>query len=271
MFFSLFLIGCSLALADPSVEEAFRKTKTDKLSRHGYHRFYQEAFRPYYNQSISLLEIGVLDGKSLESWGMIFPKANRIVGITYKRTKTNLAPGSKEKVVVYEGDQGDASFLDQVIAAVGAFDIIIDDGSHWPRHQLGTFRHLYPTLNWNGLYVIEDLETNYWDRPGAKIYGYPLDGAGIGKRPTGSVLDIFKDFVDVVNRAYYNRIDNTIMNHDDKTIETITFGSNLVMFRKQPRPTNPYLVPKNRKQTDGRAYRLWKQTHPDNYIDSLVN
>jgi len=32
------------------------------------------------------------------------------------------------------------------------------------------------------MYVIEDIETSYWDQPGASLYGYMMHNAGIGRR-----------------------------------------------------------------------------------------
>ena len=34
----------------------------------------------------------------------------------------------------------------------------------------------------SGMYVIEDIETSYWDQPGASLYGYTMHNAGIGQR-----------------------------------------------------------------------------------------
>ncbi len=42
------------------------------------------------------------------------------------------------------------------------YDIIIDDGSHVPQHQIISLACLLPALNPGGLYIIEDLETSYW-------------------------------------------------------------------------------------------------------------
>jgi len=40
------------------------------------------------------------------------------------------------------------------------FDIIVDDGSHWDRHQLATLKHLWPLVKPGGYYVIEDVVPN---------------------------------------------------------------------------------------------------------------
>jgi len=40
------------------------------------------------------------------------------------------------------------------------FDVIVDDGSHWDRHQLATLKHLWPLVKPGGYYVIEDVVPN---------------------------------------------------------------------------------------------------------------
>ena len=73
----------------------------------------------------------------------------------------------------------------------GQFDIIVDDGSHLPWHQLFTFEIMFETwLKPGGLYVIEDVETSYWDGTNPRIYGYDIINAGLGKK--GSAVEKFK-------------------------------------------------------------------------------
>jgi hypothetical protein len=54
-----------------------------------------------------------------------------------------------------------------------------------------------------GLYVIEDLETNYWKK-GKKVYGYPLSG-GISKTVSAKdrAVEKFKQLIDLLPR-YHN-------------------------------------------------------------------
>ena len=43
------------------------------------------------------------------------------------------------------------------------FDVIIDDGSHIPWHQIFTLETIFDTfLKDGGVYIIEDIETSYW-------------------------------------------------------------------------------------------------------------
>ena len=59
------------------------------------------------------------------------------------------------------GDQSsEADLMRWVNTSGGAFDIIVDDGSHNPQHQLESFRVLFSQgLKGGGIYFIEDIET----------------------------------------------------------------------------------------------------------------
>ena len=81
------------------------------------------------------------------------------------------------------------------------YDIIIDDGSHVPKHMLLTFRHLWPYVRPGGMYVIEDIGFSYVDAP-SKIYGYQLGDGGIGQPPPGNLVEKFKQVADLVSRQW---------------------------------------------------------------------
>ena len=77
-----------------------------------------------------------------------------------------------------DGDQSDPAFLKGVVDKY-SYDIIIDDCSHHPDHQIISLMYLYAAIKPGGLYVIEDIESSYWNRAGAEIYGYPIVDAGL--------------------------------------------------------------------------------------------
>jgi len=77
--------------------------------------------------------------------------------------------------------QSNCEYLDNIARTVGEkpIDLIIEDGSHNPGHQLKTVVKLFPRVARGGLSVIEDMETSFWDVPGAEIYGaHEVNGAG---------------------------------------------------------------------------------------------
>lgn len=123
-----------------------------------YFAAYDFCFRDFKDKEIQLLEIGVSEGGSLAAWQQYFPHA-RIVGIDRDESCKRFEGGN---IRVFIGDQTDVDFLKKVNEAAGGFDIIIDDGGHTMRQQIVSFNTLFPLLNDNGVYVIEDLHTSYW-------------------------------------------------------------------------------------------------------------
>jgi len=58
---------------------------------------------------------------------------------------------------IFIGHQAESEFWERVLRAVPGFDIVIDDGSHLPRHQLAALRSLLPNVRPGGAYVTEDM------------------------------------------------------------------------------------------------------------------
>lgn len=65
------------------------------------------------------------------------------------------------KIHTIELDQSNKSELIKVGKKIGPFDLIIDDGSHFANHQRISFENLFPYLQNNGYYIIEDMYGNY--------------------------------------------------------------------------------------------------------------
>lgn len=105
----------------------------------------------------TLLEIGIQKGGSLHAWKKLFPQA-QITGI-------DIDPACKgaeaEGIRAFIGDQTDSTFLEDVGRFHGPFDVIMDDGGHWPFMQKASFKALWPYLAIGGVFVIEDLETAF--------------------------------------------------------------------------------------------------------------
>lgn len=129
------------------------RSGTDKSRlRHDYLRHYEPSIAHLRNEPITLLEIGVHNGASLDVWESYFPKA-RIVGV-------DISPVTKreerDRVQIVIGSQADADFLHKVGAEFKP-DIIVDDGSHIPEHQIISFNALIGHLNHAGQYICEDV------------------------------------------------------------------------------------------------------------------
>lgn len=125
-------------------------------------------FFPIYDQHLSdlqrrsnlkVLEIGVYNGGSLYMWKNFLPNS-QIVGIDIDPYCEQWADPSNN-VRVYRGDQCDTSLLQRVCELEGPFDLIIDDGGHENNQIITSLEFLFPHLNNNGWYVVEDTFAAY--------------------------------------------------------------------------------------------------------------
>jgi hypothetical protein len=119
----------------------------------------------FYHASFKMMEIGVEKGRSVHLWTRMFPNILHIYGFGKDERYAN--PGKKRdvgpKATIYNGDQSDPATLQYIIEDIGAnkLDVILDDGSHFPWHQIFTFEVLFDKLLApGGTYIIEDTETS---------------------------------------------------------------------------------------------------------------
>jgi demethylmacrocin O-methyltransferase len=167
------------------------KHGTDKWGPHFYTPIYHELFSHMRDKPIRLLEIGVggysftkIGGASLSMWADYFPKG-QILGIDVIEKKLTLDP----RIQVRQGSQDDPVFLARMSEEHGPFDIVIDDGSHVPKHVMASFNMLFPKLADSGLYVIEDVQTCFLPQFGGSV----LDG--------GATMDLAKMILEHVNHV----------------------------------------------------------------------
>lgn len=212
---------------------------SDKTTYHHYHVMYGPALAPFMRLPVRLLEIGVENGKSLKLWERLFPKHEFIAGIGYgtgEAVHDVFKRSLNEKHTLYTGSQSDSAFLDKILEDLDGlkFDIIVDDGSHVPWHQVFTLEYIFDSmLKEGGVYIVEDIETSYWDLPGgASLYGYSIPNAGIGKH--GSFVEKMKNIADVVNRRMLLDGEFSVLhNAVDHLVSHITFSQNCVVIHKK--------------------------------------
>ena len=162
----------------------FTTNKGKKITKwKHYFPIYEKHFTPIRNKPIKILEIGILNGGSLEMWRYYFPEAT-IVGIDINPL---CKEHEQEGINIRIGDQTDEKFLQSLIDEFGTFDLIIDDGSHHVAHVNKTFQFLFPKLADEGIYFIEDTHAAYWDSHGGSI-----------KEPE-SINNVAKGMIDSIN------------------------------------------------------------------------
>jgi cephalosporin hydroxylase len=151
---------------------------------------YDRVLADYRDRPVTMLEVGVAQGGSLEMWRHFFGPSATIYGV-------DINPDCAERFdppnEVRIGSQADPAFLRRVVEEAGPPDIILDDGSHVASHQRATFDALFPLLKVGGLYMIEDLHTAYWPNFGG------------GYRRAGTAIELVKDLIDDQHAWYHGR------------------------------------------------------------------
>jgi SAM-dependent methyltransferase len=209
---------------------------TDKSSEiHNYCDKYSRyiPFNRYDN--LNILEIGVLDGKSLLTWRDYFYRS-KVIGIDIEPTSKQYENLSNQ-IYIEVGSQADDIFLNDVIREHGPFDMILDDGSHMNSHVIFSFEHLFQSVKSGGLYIVEDCATSYWEH---------WEG---GFRKETTMIEYFKRLVDDINFRGVMNLDKSNVHArredwctetvsreqpDCRTdIESITFLNGIIMIRKR--------------------------------------
>jgi len=193
------------------------KTNEGKVIHKWMHYFpiYERHLSQWRNKTLTFIEIGVFKGGSLQMWHRFLGPLATIVGIDVNPA---CAKHEEPGIHIRIGDQSDASFLESIIAEFGQPDIVLDDGSHMMNHVTKSFEFLYPRLSKNGLYIIEDLHTAYWEEFGG------------GSFNEDSFVNISKGFIDQLN-ADHSR---GVIEPDFMTQHTfgISFYDSVIVFER---------------------------------------
>jgi cephalosporin hydroxylase len=182
-----------------------------------YIELYEQILSNFRGTRPKILEIGVQHGGSLRMWQEYFAGKVEIFGV-------DILPECKKfeeaNIHILIGDQSDDKFIEEISKNIGSVDVIIDDGSHIPSHQIAAFEKLfYNNLLPGGYYIVEDCHTSY----------APECGGGLRRK--GTFVEHAKGLCDAVNawNAGDSRLPVTLAS---KCIRRITFETSLVMFEK---------------------------------------
>lgn len=210
-----------------------KKYGTDKTSDcHNYCVKYEKYLPMKRYEKLNILEVGVLNGKSLKMWKDYFYNSN-IIGIDIN---PNCSIYAEDRINVEIGSQTDVEFLSKVSEKHGPFDLIVDDGSHINSDIITTFEFMFDKVKSNGVYVVEDSCTSYWDE-----YG--------GGNHFDTVMNYFRRLVDDVNffgamndkhGLYHARneqlLDQSVKQKNIKCrtdIESICFLNSIILITKR--------------------------------------
>ena len=172
------------------IEEAFTSSSRKTGKYDSYYLSYATALEQFLTEKkktgepIKLLEIGVMDGGSLEAWKKILGPNSRVYGLDLNPECRQL---SCDDYSVFIGDQSDPAVWQNLINDCGQFDIIIDDGSHIGFSQAKTIDFaLEGAIGDQGVVLIEDTHTAYIDQ-------FLGDGTGV------NFFDKVNDIIERIN------------------------------------------------------------------------
>jgi hypothetical protein len=176
-----------------NLDELAKKNYLDKGSpSHNYAEKYDQILSHLRKKITNVMEIGVFRGASLKVWEEYFP--NAIINGVDIDPECKISESGRIKISI--ADQGNETQLKE-LEKLGPFDLIIDDGSHIWKHQILTFKTLFPFIKRGGIYIVEDTCSSYLPDQ----YGPP---------PT--CIDYFRGLIDEVN--YYGKITTKRTYHD---------------------------------------------------------
>lgn len=139
-----------------NLDTIFNKYNTDKnTSFHNYTRQYDVLLNNLRDKPIKYLEIGVFNGGSVKAFREVFKNSPCILGLDIDN-RCKIYEDVKNNIHIEIGDATDSNFIQSITKKYGSFDVILDDGSHTNKDVINTFELLFPLLNDNGLYIVED-------------------------------------------------------------------------------------------------------------------
>ena len=148
----------------------FDKYDSDKGYKHNYELVYEKDFEKLKDFPINILEIGILNGDSINVWLEYFPNATVYCIDIFERVPAEDVPVLKDPRVVWENCDSISEQAKQLWNDI-KFDIIIDDGLHNSKYNKLTFENFFDRLKVGGAYYVEDIIQHNIVTPRDKLEG----------------------------------------------------------------------------------------------------
>jgi len=199
-----------------------------------YFDVYETWFSKFRNTAPRILEIGVQNGGSTDMWLEYFGPGTQIVGVDID---PRCLQHAKKDLQIVIGDQGSDQFWKDFFKEQReSFDIIIDDGSHRMHDMKVTFAHANRHVKENGIYLIEDTHTAYWNN--SSIFPDIPHGSLLnhGLYNHNNICEFAKLAVDVLSNEhmtqYRGRVDQIDEQVADlfKNVKSLHFYNSIIVF-----------------------------------------
>ncbi len=218
--------------------DTLHRTKNGKISDKwaSYLPHYDQLFQPLRHAPIRMLEIGVQNGGSLETWSQYFSEAKLFIGCDID-PKCEALRYDDPRINIVVGDANAATTFQKISAISPQFDVVIDDGSHKSTDILNSFINYFPLLSPGGIFVVEDAHCLY------------MNDFGGGLLNDFGAYAFFKRLVDVLSFQFWNdqaSINTYLRTFFDQRatppfilegwVESIEFKNSIITIKKAHRP-----------------------------------
>ena len=214
-------------LEKKSFEQLFHEHRGNVIHKwQNYFEVYDKHFSRYRDKKVTVLEIGVFKGGSLDLWKKYFGPQCEIIGVDINPLCKRF---EDERTKIFIGSQDDREFLRNLKKEIPRVDVFIDDGGHMMDQLKITFEEMYDWVADDGVYLAEDLHTSYW-----------TDYGGGYHRPN-TFIEYCKNLVDQLN-AWHSTQKKFQVDGFTKTTHSIHFYDSIVVFekKKMTRPVDLY-------------------------------
>ncbi|MFV8816342.1 CmcI family methyltransferase [Haliea sp. E17] len=186
---------------------------------------YERHFERFRGKSPVIVEIGVKWGGSLQMWKDYFGPGCKVVGIDIN---PDCARHAEDAIEILIGSQDDPAVIEQVFERYPQVDIVIDDGSHIMEHMIATFEMMYHRVQPNGVYLVEDTHTCYWE-----VFGG-------GLRREGTFMEFTKHKLDELNAVHTREA--LPVTEFTRSTDYIACYDSVVVFERRPQGRRRALV-----------------------------
>ncbi len=184
-----------------------------------YFEAYDRFFSKYRGKNVSILEIGVYKGGSLQMWKNYFQGSGNEVKIYGIDIDANCKEFEEKDIQIFIGSQEDRNFLGEIKDKIGSVDILIDDGGHTMRQQIITLEELFDLVAEDGIYLCEDIHTSYMEQYGGEYEGKTF-------------VEYSKKMIDDLH-SQYSETDKLVRNKYSEEVKAITYFDSMIFIEKK--------------------------------------
>lgn len=184
-----------------------------------YFEAYDRFFSKYRGKDVSILEIGVRGGGSVQMWKNYFGQNGGKVCVYGIDIDERCKQYEEDNIQIFIGSQEDRTFLRKIKKEIGKLDIIIDDGGHTMNQQIVSLEELWDCVKDGGTYLCEDTEGSYVAAMGGSFKG------------KDTFIEYTKNFIDDMY-AVYSETKELAINKWTEEIKDISYYKGMVFIEK---------------------------------------